>query len=966
MRKLIKFISLYHIIKKLLKASCQNIIYFYIFRRDLHNSLGLQKYLKTRIHPIIESAEEIKLSINKLKFIIEKHYIEEKVPIESIELSYLISNFFILIEGKISQDILKYITPIINFRELYYEKLINEFHHFMMSNPLIVSLTKKDTFNISYFSNYFLDKLGYNYIDLKNQDFHENLFPGSNEFIKEHSFMMKQFLFFYENTHSKDNTFIKSKEGYLVSINFTCKTFPNFQENFNLIANIIFNDDLLPEFYNNISSKKTNNYNTCNDKINTYSFLLDYDFDFFGLTKNFYIEYDLNQNMFKELRINFCQFFCIDENKLIEKILKEKKGVLKKYPKYNQKISLRESNKAYSIFQNIKIENLFQIRDEKFLECYFFPPIFIYEKIDKKRLIRKIPEILNIIDEIGLDYDWYVRLLNFKERIIFNGRIKNIKDSGVSNFGHHHKNQIEENNHSTIIDKINLESNFINFPEQFFEVIFSIKKLGSISYYIVNLHEKVNDNFESTKAMNEDGETKGNKIFEKNSINKNFKKLISKKNIRINSYVSSSTKTLKRDKDKEEVEPIKRNTRTKVFFQIPTINTLKLSNKKLIRDQTIEKINFKEFPRKLENSEDNNSNNINININNEESKSNTISKKTSIHFDNLELNKINIPKRKEPSDEDEVTPLITKDKFFEMLKIFKKRNKILIILLFIIICITIIIIIIKFIFCIIGFSLSITVLRTIIYLEMIKVDIYEEAILSIIYCTNENKDWKQLSFIRSESELKNKMIIEHLKILQYNINLIFNNKYCKEIANILKDKFSVYYLNLDWTVSEEKIDIIEEIRKLSYITYGLASTSEICQIDIFYDYIELGPSIVQKKEVNEANNLHRLLFYFLNNILSRYKVSFDKLSEECVISIEKIFFNYQNLLLYLLIVLVILLLIFIILYVIKVFWDFSYYNLLFIYYYNIENDQLKFENKIYYLYKTILVLIIRILIILKM
>ena len=163
-----------------------------------------------------------------------------------------------------------------------------------------------------------------------------------------------------------------------------------------------------------------------------------------------------------------------------------------------------------------------------------------------------------------------------------------------------------------------------------------------------------------------------------------------------------------------------------------------------------------------------------------------------------------------------------------------------------------------------------------------------------------------------------------------------------------------------------KIDIIEEIRKLSYITYGLASTSEICQIDIFYDYIELGPSIVQKKEVNEANNLHRLLFYFLNNILSRYKVSFDKLSEECVISIEKIFFNYQNLLLYLLIVLVILLLIFIILYVIKVFWDFSYYNLLFIYYYNIENDQLKFENKIYYLYKTILVLIIRILIILKM
>ena len=137
--------------------------------------------------------------------------------------------------------------------------------------------------------------------------------------------------------------------------------------------------------------------------------------------------------MFRELRINFCQFFCIDENKLIEKILKERRNLIKKNPKFNQKISLRESNKAYTIFQNIKIENLFKIRDEKFLESYFFPSIFIYEKIDKKRLIRKIPEILNIIDEIGLDYDWYVRILNFKEKIILNSRANNnLKDTGIS------------------------------------------------------------------------------------------------------------------------------------------------------------------------------------------------------------------------------------------------------------------------------------------------------------------------------------------------------------------------------------------------------------------------------------------------------------------------------------------------------------------------------------------------------
>ena len=955
MKKLIKYLVLYHIIKKLLKISCQNIIFFFSFRIDLHNTLSLQKYIKTKIHPVIESSEEIQLSINKLKFLIEKIYNEEKVPIESIELSYLISNFFKLLEGKISQDILKYITPILNFRDLYYEKLVNEFHHFMMSNPLILSLNFKDTFSISYFTNYFLEKLGYSYSELKNQDFHEKLFPGSPDLIKEHTFMMKQFLFFYENVFSKDNTFIKSNEGYLVSINFICKTFPNFQQNFNLITNIIFNDDLLPEFYNNICNKKSTNFNTSNDKINTYSFLLDYDFDFFGLTKNFFTEYDLNEKMFRELRINFCQFFCIDENKLIEKILKERRNLIKKNPKFNQKISLRESIKAYSIFQNIKIENLFKIRDEKFLENYFFPSIFIYEKIDKKKLIRKIPEILNIIDERGLDYDWYVRILNFKERIIHNSRAdNNLKDTGISVLGHHQKYKIEEDNPSTIIERINLESNFIKFPEQFFEVVVSIKKLGSISYYIVNLHEKINDNLETTKVMNEETEANNNKILEKNTVNKKFKKLVSKKNIKINSFFSASTKNIKGNMGKEDVEAIKRNARTKVFFQVPISNTLKHNNKKFVREQTTtENPNIKELPKNLENNSDiNNDNNINKN---EDNKSNNEPNKKSMNLDNLDLNKINNLKRKENFEDEEIVPLISKDKFNAIQEKYKKNIKIIILLIFIIITLTIIFIIIKIIICFVGFSLSATVLKTTIYLEMIKVDIYEQAILSIIYCINENYNWTKLSLIHSEAEQKNKIIIEHLSILQDNVNSILNNKYCKEIANILKEKFFVYYLNLDWSVSEVKADLLEEIRKLSYKAYGLVSSNKVCQIDTFYDFIQIGPSIINLKKMNEANDMQKILFYFLNNILIRYKASFDKLSEECVTTIQKIFFNYQNTLFYLLIILIILLLIFIILYIIKVFWDISYYQLLFMYYYNIENEQLKFGNQIYYLYKTILV-----------
>ena len=499
-----------------------------------------------------------------------------------------------------------------------------------------------------------------------------------------------------------------------------------------------------------------------------------------------------------------------------------------------------------------------------------------------------------------------------------------------------------------------MESNSIKFPEQFFEVVVSIKKLGSISYYIVNLHEKINNNLETTKVINEEGETNNNKILEKNTVNRKFKKLVSKKNIKINSFLSSSAsiKKTKGDKGKEDVETIRRNARTKVFFQIPSSSTLKYNNKKFVREQTTtENPNNKKLPQKLENNLDDN----NITNKNEDNKSNTEPKKNPINLSNLDLNKFNNLKRKESFEEEEIVPLISKEKFYVTLKKYKKSTKILILFIFIIFIIEIIIIVTKFIICILGFSLSATVLKTTIYLEMIKVDIYEQAILSILYCINESYNWTKLSLIHSEAESKNKLILEHLKILQDNINSIFNNKYCKGIANIIKEKFFIYHLNLDWTITEVKADILEEIRQLSYKAFGLVYTNEVCQLSTFYDFIQIGPSIIKQKGINESNNMQQILFYFLNNILRRYKSSFDKLSEESVISIQKIFFNYQNTLFYLLIILIILLLIFIILYIIKVFWDISYYQLLFMYYYNIENEQLKFGNQIYYLYKTILV-----------
>ena len=78
--------------------------------------------------------------------------------------------------------------------------------------------------------------------------------------------------------------------------------------------------------------------------------------------------------MFRKLKLNFCQFFCINEDELIKQIKKEKTK-LKEYNNLKQKIPLKEINKAYTIFQNIEVKKVIKLRDEKILANYFYPPI---------------------------------------------------------------------------------------------------------------------------------------------------------------------------------------------------------------------------------------------------------------------------------------------------------------------------------------------------------------------------------------------------------------------------------------------------------------------------------------------------------------------------------------------------------------------------------------------------------------
>ena len=591
------------------------------------------------------------------------------------------------------------------------------------------------------------------------------------------------------------------------------------------------------------------------------------------MTKNFYLEFDLNQNMLRELRFNFCKFFCIDEYKLLKQIHKEKNKITKNNE--NQRITLKEINKAYSIFNNISIENIFKIRKNQLLENFFIQPIIIFDKIDKKKLILKIPEILSIVDEIGLDYEWYLRLLNFKERLI-NNNYHNLNSERSSSKEKENKNLINKR-FSSSFEQIKFESNLIKTEEQFFEVVYSIRKIGSLSYYIVDLYETIDHN---TNINQFGGYTNKNK--ENLNIKEKFKKNNIKTTVKLNRFLSVFSIRNEGMNDEDDNNPIKRKAKTKIFnpelcLKKNSISIGTLPMYKNLLDSPIKEQNLKRNVSKkiINNNKDKNDNKDNKEneeeIKKKESYDNKSidtkeSNKTEIKekvFDKNEYIKRMKSKKKEYNEEDENSPLITKDKFNEILKKNNKRNKILIIIIIIIIIISLIINFSKFIISILGFEVSKNILKATTLLEMLKIDIYVQGILSITYCINEEENFIDISNIQSEAKLKMKSAENHIKLLQSQLNILINNKCCSKFFNILKNKIDIYNLNEDWSYSFEKVDLLEEIRSLSFKIYSLSYSNEICNISsTFYNILQYDDKIIIKGYASKVNEIQKIFFIF--------------------------------------------------------------------------------------------------------
>ena len=421
MDEIINYFIFSEILKNLVIKSCSKLQLLFSFRKDLHIPIFIKSYNRKKTKKFFKIGQDLKNSIDKILYFLHHILAEINQKTISAELSYIISNFFIFIENKIPNDLRKIINPIFDTNVLA-NKLESGYKFLNLVHPLILNLTKNNNFNICYFSSVICNRLGYLQFELKDKDFHEKLFP-SNLFSKQHELLMKQFLFFDFNSHIKKDTFLKTKEGYLMGVKLTSKKFPTFYNDFFLINGIDFNDEL---FLSEI-----------NKNFNRYSFILDDNLDFISQTKNFYEDFQFNIYMFKEMKMNFFDFFCVDRNIFNENLKKNNINILKNNSAKNIN-NLKKEDDAFTLFKSITYEKAYELRDITKLEEMKSEYIIFQDKISKEKILKMIPEFSKLIEEYGLDFEWYQHLDNLSERL----SIKEIKGEEDNDLTEYSKNMV--------------------------------------------------------------------------------------------------------------------------------------------------------------------------------------------------------------------------------------------------------------------------------------------------------------------------------------------------------------------------------------------------------------------------------------------------------------------------------------------------------------------------------------------
>ena len=1010
MSDVINYFTFSAILKNLVISSCSKLKLFFNYRKDLHIPIVLKSYNHSKTNKFFEIGEDIKNNINKISYFLHYHIKNLNQQNISPELSYILSNFFIFIENKIPNDLIKVLNPIFDVN-IIANKLESGYKFLNLVQPLILTLSKNNNFIISYFSSVISNRLGFFQHELKNKDFHVKLFPGI-QIVKQHELLMKQFLFFNNNSHIIKDTFLKTKEGYLLGVSLTAKKFPTFYEEFFIIIGIDFNDHL---FFSEI-----------NKNYNRYSFLLDENLEFVFQTKNFYEDFEFNISMFKEIKANFFDFFCIDKIKFYEK-LKKKNSTLVKNTGINNIYNLKKEDDAFSLFKTITYEKAYDLRDISKIESMKNEIIIIKDKISKDKIIKMIPEFSKLIEEYGLDFEWYQHLENLSKRLSLKeikkekeikyskkmvslGLNLNDKESqknesliasskniifSQKNYNKEQKNEYKENN-SFLID-INSNNNnerksysslsfeskrndHINQDENYsknlidnnniqnikiildrnFDVVYNLKKLGSINFYIANLYEKILYKFDDNNSLIYEPKFKFS--FSRRKIEKSLR-LIDSKNGSNNRIIKAKTHFSNKSKDMND------------YSKVDEKKENEYEGKDIVKVRTwgnkdIKKNLIKEGERLFNNEDDVNDGNIPGNLRKNKKKRTTINLKNKINnlerimknegtrkrANNYNSNYYSIHNKKKGVDNEEKITFITKDNLEEFIKKSYRTNRYLISILLILFILTVIIITIKLVFAKTNFSFTSYLTNGMIFLEEIRSDIYMGSVIVLSQCFRvKEKDLPSgLSLFPFQLAIKSSDLMNHLNEFEKQLKLTQNNHLFSNIMELLYKNIEIYHLNSDWSFKSEESYLLKEINYFSYLLNSQSGQEEEnikCNFDkTFYILFTKETRYIYNLNNKEETTFNqKFLFYIIMNIFYQINPVISNILQEIIIVQVKTMDKYLIKIIAISILLIFIIIVVEIAILLKNKLDIKFIRQIIIYLYHYEESEIQFEYEIKYL-----------------
>ena len=891
------------IIKKIIKINFENLTKIFAFRKEIKQNSKIITLNKHSFQIFVNSCKLIKKNDKKLKLIIlNKSEFKNKDTINNNEMCYLLTNYFLILHKKIPKKLKGYFLIKDRFKYIY-KNLDFDFYKFHMKYPMIITLNKTDSFNITYINSILCESLGYNYDNIKGMDFNE-LLPS---FIsKEHNLIMKQFIFIKYGFIKNRNSYILDKNKTIIDVLFNCQQFPSVSKIFSIICDFYFLEE----------QKKDSN-------LLTYVIFLDKNFNFLNIAKLFKEQFYFDLDFFITNNINFCDFFGID----IEKLKKKFNLILSKYEKNENKNNiqnLEEKDFAFKIFAKIPTnDKIFDYREDKKDSRELFNKVYEFKDVITETNINK--GLLKISKSV-LDKELNINLLNkikclSKRYNVGSKALVSINESFIS---YEHviipkvkKKKMEVDyflkcigNRKYILVKLKEEFNIdINNILEVPSPAISLKKPLSIQNSI--LKDFTNTNF---TLMLKRGKThnfeKVNKIDKNFNKNKNFLEVPENKNNKNDN--NNNDKNNKNNKDNDKNNSDKNNNDKN---NNDKNNSDKNNNDIFIENNFFKKKNFSSNNQKIyknnflntnyfykktkkKNSKFEEEENINSSMNNNNSnlfllkekyinndpnlkkinqkkEKNQTQKQNSIILETIE----NEIKRKEEEEKKykefqknkEIILKLTKNKISNIKEIFYFINNFILIIL-----------------AIVFLLLKISKIDThkILFhcnttLEMIKSDIFFIGLNSINYCFDLYYN-NLFSLNYSKIKLKNK--IDNLRKDFTNLYLFLfqtiNNNKLKFLYDKLYETREYNKIKKNWDFVQKKSNLLSEIDLLIYLASENYLNSEgFCNISYFLemDFINFSTyqNITEKPTVQEE-----LYIYMTENIFDNYKGPFDSIIKE--------------------------------------------------------------------------------------